>query len=73
MIVEAYGMGIQIGANLVLNLIEQGVQGDALREQVKQRITFQREQHRAGLEVPERIESPQQSRPRLFLVNGSPR
>jgi hypothetical protein len=50
MIVEAYGMGMQIGANLVLDLIEQGVQGDALRERVKQRIKYQREQKRAGLE-----------------------
>jgi hypothetical protein len=70
MIVEAYGMGMQIGANLVLDLIEQGVQGDALRERVKQRIKYQREQKRAGFEVgKERIEPPQQSRvPRLFLV-----
>jgi hypothetical protein len=50
MIVEAFGMGMQIGANLVLDLIEQGVQGDALRERVKQRIKYQREQKRAGLE-----------------------
>lgn len=70
MIVEAYGMGMQIGANLVLDLIEQGVSGDALRERVKQQIRFQREQKRAGLEVgKKRIEPPQQPRvPRLFLV-----
>jgi hypothetical protein len=68
MIVEAYGMGMERGADVVLDLIEKGIRGDALRERATQRVAHARERYQAGLEA-ERL-SQQQRGPRLFLVNG---
>jgi hypothetical protein len=76
LIVVAYGRGLARGMNQVLDLIEQGVQGEALREQATQVITRTREQHKAGLKVaerfPELVQQPPRG-PRLFLVNGKAR
>jgi hypothetical protein len=67
----AYGLGLTKRANEVLEPIQQGVTGDALRDQAIGRITCIAEQHQAGLKVaerfPELLQQPQRG-PRSFLV-----
>jgi hypothetical protein len=53
--VAAYGFGMERGAYLVFDLIDEGVRGDALRELAMRRIAQARERYRAGLEAAERF------------------
>jgi hypothetical protein len=41
LVIAAYGFAMKMGANLVLDLIEQGAQGDALRKQAMRRTRAQ--------------------------------
>jgi hypothetical protein len=50
LVVEAYGFGMERGAYHVLDLIDEGFSGDALRERAFRRIALQRECYRVGLE-----------------------
>jgi hypothetical protein len=51
----AYSYGMERGAYLVFDLIDEGVRGDALRELAMRRIAQARERYRAGLEAAERF------------------
>jgi hypothetical protein len=53
--VAAYGFGMERGAYLVFDLIDEGVRGDALRELAMRRIAQARERYRTGLEAAERF------------------
>jgi hypothetical protein len=59
-ILAAYSFGMESGANLVFDLIDRGISGDALRERAMRRIALKREQYRVGLEAGERFEALQQ-------------
>jgi hypothetical protein len=54
LVVDAYGFGLERGAYLVLDLIDEGFSGDALRERAFRRIALQRECYRVGLEFAQR-------------------
>jgi len=43
-ILAAYSFGMETGANLVFDLIDRGISGDALRERAMRRIALKREQ-----------------------------
>jgi hypothetical protein len=57
LIVRAYGDGMQMGADRVLDLIEEGVPVEDLRQQATRRIVRTRAEFKAGLEAGERFES----------------
>lgn len=57
LIVATYGFGMERGAYHVLDLIDEGVRGDALRERAMRRIAQSRERYQAALEAAERFDA----------------
>jgi hypothetical protein len=55
LVVMAYTTGMARGADHVLDLIDDGFTGDALRERVMRRIEVHRDRYQAGLEAFESL------------------